>query len=539
MQGIGNMGKRKTHLFGLGLLLTATLVLAGVWTALAMTHEAAAPHEEGRADMITIDGLKAFGALERPAVLFYHDKHTRALAKENKDCATCHETVKDRLSLKFKRTDDTSKKAVMDVYHDNCIACHKEEGRQPGKKSGPVECGQCHVAPGGAPGSSWQPIVLDKSLHYRHVKANEKKCELCHHEYNEKTKALYYAKGKEGACVYCHKDITEGNRIADRPASHIACIGCHRKLTAEKKDAGPFQCSGCHDAKQQALIEKITDVPRMERNQPDAVMVKIAVKQGNPEPIENRMPGVPFDHKAHEAYNNTCRVCHHAAISPCAQCHTIEGAKDGQQVKLSQAMHQRDAGASCVGCHNQQQEKRQCAGCHSMIPQSRSLTAADACRTCHTPTSDGAPVPSDDARAKEMAARLLARRQVAPVTVSVDQIPETVAIKTLSESYEAVKLPHRKIVLKLAEGVKNSKMAAYFHTAPTTLCQGCHHNSPATVKPPQCGSCHGRSSDALNPTRPGLMAAYHQECMQCHDKMGLEKPGSRECTACHAIRDKQ
>ena len=536
MQGIGNMGKRKTHLFGLGLLLTATLVLAGVWTALAMTHEAAAPQEEGRADIITIDGLKAFGDLERPAVLFYHDKHTEALAKENKDCSACHETVKERLSLKFKRIEDTGKKAVMDVYHRDCIACHKEESRKPGKKSGPVECGQCHVEDGQAPASTWQSIELDKSLHYRHVKANEKKCELCHHEYNKQTKALYYEKGKEGACVYCHKDMTEDNRIADRPASHIACIGCHRKLTAKNKDAGPYQCSGCHDAKHQALIEKVADVPRLERNQPDAVMVKIAAKPGNPEPIKNRMLPVPFDHKAHEGYNDTCRVCHHAAISPCAQCHTIEGNKDGENVKLSQAMHQQTAGASCVGCHNQRQADPQCAGCHSMIPKSRSLTYADSCGTCHTPTPDGNPIPEDNAQANAMAAILLAQRQTAQATVNVDQIPEKVTIKTLSDSYEPASLPHRKIVLKLAEGVQNSKMAAYFHTTPTTLCQGCHHNSPATVKPPQCGSCHGRSSDALNPTRPGLMAAYHQECMQCHDKMGLEKPASRECTACHAKR---
>ncbi len=536
MQGIGNMGKRKTHLFGLGLLLTATMVLAGVWTALAMTHETAAPQEEGRADIVTIDGLRAFGALERPAVLFYHDKHTQALAKENKDCSVCHETVKDRLSLKFKRIDDISKQQVMDVYHDNCIACHKETSGQPGKKSGPVTCGQCHVQDGSAPANTWQRIDLDKSLHYRHVKANEKKCELCHHEYNEQTKALYYAKGKEGACVYCHKDVTEDNRIADRPASHIACIGCHRKLTAEKKDAGPSQCSGCHDARQQALIEKIADVPRMERNQPDTVMVKIAAKANNPEPVKNRMLPVPFDHKAHEAYNDTCSVCHHAAISPCAQCHTIEGTKDGEQVKLSQSMHQHDAGSSCVGCHNQRQAEPQCAGCHSMIPRSRSLTSVDSCRTCHTQIPGDAPVPTDDAQANALAAQLLSQRQVTPATVSVDQIPESVTIKTLSDSFEAAKLPHRKIVLKLAEGVKESKMAAYFHTAPTTLCQGCHHNSPSSVKPPQCGSCHGRSSDGLNPNRPGLMAAYHQECMQCHDKMGLEKPGSRECTACHAKR---
>ncbi len=534
MQGIGNMGKSRTHQLGLGLLLTAVLLLAGVWPALAMTQESAAP-QQGRADIITIDGLKAFGALERPAVLFYHDKHTKALAEQNKDCSTCHETVKDRLGLKFKRTEDKDKQAIMQIYHDNCIACHKESAK-PGKPGGPVTCGQCHVEHAPAPVSTWRPIVLDKSLHYRHIKANENKCELCHHEYNEQTKALFYAKGKEGACVYCHKQITEENRIADRPASHIACIGCHRKLTALKKDAGPQQCSGCHDAKQQALIEKLTDVPRLERNQPDAVLVKIAVKDDNPEPVKNHMPPVAFDHKAHEGYNETCRACHHADLKSCASCHTIGGAGEGKLVKLSQAMHQADAGSSCVGCHNRQQAKPECAGCHNMILPGRSLTTEASCQVCHLKTADGEPAPKDEAQAKEEAARLLAARQPVTGTVSVDQIPETVTIKHLSNDYDPVTLPHRKMVLKLAEGAAKSKMAAYFHAEPTTLCQGCHHNSPATVKPPQCGSCHGRSSDALNLNRPGLMAAYHQQCIQCHDKMGLEKPGSRECTACHAKR---
>jgi DnaJ-class molecular chaperone len=120
--------------------------------------------------------------------------------------------------------------------------------------------------------------------------------------------------------------------------------------------------------------------------------------------------------------------------------------------------------------------------------------------------------------------------------VAVDQIPETVTLRKLADEYEPVVLPHRKIVLKLAEVNKTSKMAAYYHKETLTLCQGCHHNSPASLTPPQCASCHGKSSEALNLTRPGLMAAYHQQCIECHDQMGLEKPASRDCTACHAKR---
>ena len=123
----------------------------------------ATPSGPGRADLIVIDGLKAFSPLERPAVPFYHDKHTEALAKQDKDCLTCHQTVKDRLSFKFKRIEDRDKQAVMDIYHDQCISCHKENKAQE-KPSGPVTCGQCHVEEA-APLTNWRPIELDKSLH--------------------------------------------------------------------------------------------------------------------------------------------------------------------------------------------------------------------------------------------------------------------------------------------------------------------------------------------------------------------------------------
>jgi len=534
MQGIGKMGIKKIYPFGMGILLCGVFVLAAVWTAAAAVPPAEAL-ALGRADLIVIDGLKSFGPLERPPVPFYHDKHTDAMVKQNKDCSACHETVKDKLSRKFKRVQDNSKTAVMDVYHDQCIGCHKER-KSANKAGGPVTCGECHIKDAMLR-STWQAITLDKSLHYRHVKANEKKCETCHHEFNPQTKALYYTKGDEGACLYCHKKKTEENRISNRLASHQACIACHRQLAAKDKDAGPAQCSGCHDPRQQALLEKIADPPRMERNQPDAVLVKTGLKGGNPEPVTNRMRPVPFDHRAHEGYNNSCRQCHHADLKSCATCHTVQGDEEGRQVKLAQAMHQNDARNSCVGCHKQQQAEPACAGCHSSIVKGRSLTSEAACKTCHMNIPVENPYPDESsAESKSMAADLLAARKPVVETVPVDQIPETVTIQSLTHDYEAVALPHRKIVLKLAAGVKDNRLAAYFHDAPTTLCQGCHHNSPATVKPPQCGSCHGRSSEALNLTRPGLMAAYHQQCIQCHDKMGLEKPVSRECTTCHAKR---
>jgi hypothetical protein len=519
---------------GIGLLI-AGIVLAGILTALAVADKASEPSQP-RADMIMIDGLKTFGPLERPAVPFYHDKHTRALAEQQKDCLACHPATDNRLSLKFMRTEDKGKAAVMKIYHDECIACHKEM-REPGKSSGPVTCGECHVGKGTVQ-SSRQVIGLDKSLHYRHVQAMDNKCAQCHHDYDPQTQELFYAEGREGACLYCHKEQTEENRISNRLASHQSCVACHRERSAQNKSAGPLECAGCHDPQQQILIEKRTEVPRMARNQPDTVMVRaITTDQAVlPGEAEKTIAGVPFDHQAHEGYNDSCKVCHHAGIQSCASCHSIQGSADGKMVTLSQAMHQKGAEMSCVGCHDQQKKQPQCAGCHHSIPPGRTFTSEASCRTCHTADQVENRVDLTEEQRRALAAELLAARQPVRATVAADQIPESVIIRKLADQYEPVNMPHRKIVLKLAEVNQNNRLAAYYHQDPLTLCQGCHHNSPPSLTPPQCGSCHGRSSEALNLNRPGLLAAYHQQCIDCHDEMGIEKPAARDCTACHAKR---
>ena len=527
------MGEKIGYPFLIGILLCGVLVSTGVLTATAMVDETT-PAQARRADLILIDGLKTFRALERPAVPFLHDKHTQAVAKQGRDCRACHEMAAAKLILKFKRLEDTDRRTVMDIYHDQCIACHKESSG-PDTATGPVTCGECHLKKG-ATLPNRRPMALDKSLHYRHVKANDNKCEKCHHQFDAQTKKLFYAQGKEGACLYCHGARSEENRISNRAASHQACVVCHQELRSMHKNAGPVQCAGCHDPRHQALIEKLTDVPRMKRGQPSRVLIKTVASKDNRVPATNRMSPVPFDHQAHEGYNESCRVCHHASLTLCAACHGILGNDDGGQVSLVQAMHQRDAQASCVGCHRRQQAKPACAGCHSSIPQGKSLASQAACQTCHISTKAVNPAPAETTEIQTVAERLLASRRSVTEPMALDRIPDTVVIKSLVNYFEAVVMPHRRIVLKLTQALKGSQLAQYFHAEATTLCQGCHHNSPATDKPPQCASCHGRTSEGLNLMRPGLLAAYHQQCIKCHDQMGLEKPASRECTSCHAKR---
>ncbi len=476
------------------------------------------------AGIISIDGMKAFGDLERPAVLFQHDRHTAALEKLGKDCTTCHIQKEGRLLLPFKRVENGTRKAVMDVYHENCIACHKETtaNRQ---QSGPVECGECHMEnPLIQPDQ--KPMGMDKSLHFRHSKALDNKCESCHHEYDETAKKLIYVKEKEGSCRFCHKRVTEENRISMSLASHKACIDCHLKTASRKQKTGPFKCAGCHNAESQRLIEKVSPVPRMERKQPDVALIK-----SGKEPLEHRMGFVPFDHKAHENYNDTCRVCHHAGMQPCNTCHTMNGAKEGATIRLEQAMHRIDADPSCIGCHNKQQENRECAGCHSAMT-GKSSNAEGTCAKCHAaiPAIDGQSISSPEADTAAAAAHLESRTFITRLP-DVKDIPDKVTIKRLSNKYQPVELPHRKIVTTLFEEIKDNKLAGSFHSSQETLCQGCHHNSPATLNPPQCANCHGEPFSDQNVLKPGLLGAYHIQCMECHKKMEISKPAS--CTDCH------
>lgn len=517
-----------------GILVVFVLVLA-----LCIEAKDTGEILEHRSDLITIDTLKSFDALERPEVVFLHDLHTEALEKSNKDCKTCHvseKSSKDRLSLKFKRLKDTGKQEVMDIYHTECIGCHKEMSAS-GQTAGPVEvCGECHKDNTRLI-SSGLPIVFDKSLHFRHTEANKDQrtnkgdCGRCHHEYDDKAKKLFYAKDKEGSCRYCHIEETRENRISMRLASHSGCIDCHKKAADNKEKTGPIKCAGCHDAKMQQDIKKVKVVPRIDRKQPDIVLIRSSNEKPDKDDRPYGMSPVPFDHKAHERYNDTCRVCHHASLDSCSKkCHIPAGSKEGNYVTLESAMHQKGSKTSCLGCHETHKNLPNCAACHSLMAEDRK--GESSCQTCHMNPLQKNPQAAkvDDTLMAEM---LLKSRKRTADTYKDKDIPEKIIIKELAEEYEPVELPHRKIINTLLNNIKDNTLAGYFHTEKGTVCQSCHHNSPLDPKPPRCSSCHGKPFDQGNIFRPGIKGAYHQQCNQCHQVLKLEKPASTGCTDCH------
>lgn len=492
--------------------------------------------DRARADIIYIEKMKFFGNLERPGVVFPHDLHASMAQTEKKNCSACHLPEKNRLSLKFKRLQDTDKNEVMNIYHDNCIGCHIETADKK-TQTGPTACGECHSK---TPEyvSSAQPAGFDKSLHHRHSKSQEDNCGTCHHEYDEKTKKLIYNKGKEGSCRYCHQKTAEENRISMKEASHISCIECHLTKMQKKKEAGPIQCEGCHDPAKKSMIKKISDIPRVDRKQPDFLMINANI---NDNKQMSAMNSVPFNHKAHEEYNDSCMVCHHKNLSACSSCHSTKGIKDGNFVSLEQSMHQSGSIESCIGCHDLKKKDRNCSGCHGSMGTD---TKDSSCYKCHMEqtanigkndiktanNTSAVPRTSQDISAR-LAETMLRSKKAATETYKDEDIPDQIVISALSEKYEPVKFPHKKIISALEKNINNSRIASYFHNGRDSICQGCHHNAPASTQPIKCGSCHINQTQDKESSMPGIKGAYHMQCMGCHKEMGIEKPAS--CTDCH------
>jgi octaheme c-type cytochrome (tetrathionate reductase family) len=72
-------------------------------------------------------------------------------------------------------------------------------------------------------------------------------------------------------------------------------------------------------------------------------------------------------------------------------------------------------------------------------------------------------------------------------------------------------------------------------------CALCHHASPEGAdagtdrlsETVACRSCHQEAFNQAHPERIGLKAAYHQQCMGCHEEMNR---GPVDCVGCHAKR---
>ena len=501
------------------------------------TYSQGAVEQRTGADTIAIDALVPFGELERSIVQFPHGQHTAAMPEL--DCLSCHDQGSDGKTgesagviFRFKGQPLNDKEALKDLYHNECIGCHAE--REKAKKpSGPQTCNTCHVNDVAAP-TPPKRVRFGLELHGAHADKASLECNSCHHVYSPTEKKAVYVKGEEGSCVYCHQETMPASVPEGMPsttlksASHDQCLNCHLKIEKaqqaqhESVKTGPLLCNGCHNPPPAKAMSPVPETMRLKRNQPDIVV--IGAKNAGDTPDKMR---VPFNHKSHELSDISCQTCHHKALIACTECHTTMGSEKGGKVTLEKAMHTQRSDRSCIACHNEAKESPECAGCHQTMVTT-SIPTDKSCTVCHSlKAEEGIALPQGEALQKMMANR------PKPTSSSLrKKSPETVVIDDLALGYKPAIFPHRKMVDALADGIGDSAMASVFHGSDEALCLGCHHNAPATAKPAQCASCHGKERTAKEDSRPDLMGAFHIQCMECHDTMKVDLSG--DCTACHA-----
>jgi len=228
--------------------------------------------------------------------------------------------------------------------------------------------------------------------------------------------------------------------------------------------------------------------------------------------------------------NESCKVCHHETLNKCSSCHTEKGQEKGGFIKLGKAMHASDSSQSCIGCHNEKKKAKECAGCHAQLP--KKATKDENCAACHAVDVKHQPaaVLNDETAKADLAKAAMSSRTYEKI--SLEDVPETVVIKVLEDKYQPSNFPHRMVVESIFKQVEGNTMAKAFHGTDLTMCAGCHHNSPATLTPPKCASCHGAKPDIAT-GKPGLKGAYHGQCITCHQEMEVKSVLATDCIKCH------
>ena len=276
------------------------------------------------------------------------------------------------------------------------------------------------------------------------------------------------------------------------------------------------------------------------------VMFPVAEK---PSPFGAGMRPVVFNHYVHEGAVEDCTSCHHTEDTvACSSCHTVEGIEEGNFITLERAMHAENivkrsddaiTPKSCVSCHQENLKRRECAGCHSIVPNPPRTEAY--CASCHDVTPNltkdqfmqGVAGELDSDENEELAAETVYMRKQKAKPVNQHLIPQKVLIDGIAKKYEGNLFNHKRHYSSLVKRIGEDKLAQAFHNGELALCSVCHHQSPPSLTPPKCVTCHTPKIDKNNPERPALKAAYHLQCMSCHKGMKVSRPQNRACTTCH------
>ena len=104
--------------------------------------------------------------------------------------------------------------------------------------------------------------------------------------------------------------------------------------------------------------------------------------------------------------------------------------------------------------------------------------------------------------------------------LSSDQGPDFVVLDVLEELYDPVVFSHK----------THAEMANM-----SGGCVSCHHFTPTNQSHPPCKECHSVEVVHKELKKPCLKAAYHRQCIACHQDWS----GEANCEKCHVMKQKK
>ena len=107
---------------------------------------------------------------------------------------------------------------------------------------------------------------------------------------------------------------------------------------------------------------------------------------------------------------------------------------------------------------------------------------------------------------------------------------EGISLKDVKDTYFLLDSP---IIKKREDYYSPVRFAHGQHAASAKDCAVCHHYRPIDNSMPEttrCSSCHQDSFNPQNPESIGLKAAFHLQCIACHEE---KNKGPQSCRGCH------
>lgn len=107
---------------------------------------------------------------------------------------------------------------------------------------------------------------------------------------------------------------------------------------------------------------------------------------------------------------------------------------------------------------------------------------------------------------------------------------EGLSLKDIENSYFLLDSP---IISEVQDHYAPVRFPHGQHAASVQDCTACHHYRPedkTLAETARCASCHQEFFDSETPERTGLKAAYHLQCVSCHEQQAR---GPVMCRDCH------